>query len=92
MPTRDDAAFNPNPNPNPNPNLNPIPNPNPNPNPNPKSGHDRLTDCLSELALQEAGEWTDPDSEQGSVFYDSEPDEPDIPSNSGGTLGERLGF
>ena len=47
---------------------------------------------LSELTLQEAGEWTDPDSVQGSVFYDSEPNEPDSPANSGGTLGERLGF
>jgi len=47
---------------------------------------------LSELTLQEAGEWTDPDSVQGTVFYDSEPNEPDSPANSGGTLGERLGF
>ena len=47
---------------------------------------------LSELTLQEAGEWTDPDSVQGAVFYDSDPDEPDTPASSGGTLGERLGF
>ena len=46
---------------------------------------------LSELTLQEAGEWTDPDSVQGSVFYDSEPGAPDM-GDSGGTLGERLGF
>mmetsp|Transcript_705 Transcript_705/g.1444 ORF Transcript_705/g.1444 Transcript_705/m.1444 type:complete len:215 (-) Transcript_705:90-734(-) len=46
---------------------------------------------LSELTLQEAGEWTDPDSVKGSVYYDTEPGAPDI-GDSGGTLGERLGF
>ena len=47
---------------------------------------------LSELSLQEAGEWTDPSSIEGEVYYDSDPTAPDGPEEGGGTLGERLGF
>ena len=47
-----------------------------------------------EIALQimeEAQEWIDPNAEQGTVFFDTDPND-DEAEDSGGTLGERLGF